>query len=155
MRPRSSSARAIVWVVAGLLWAGAVGACAEEETKERFDDDDSQGGTGGTPTAVGGTATGTGAGTTPTGTATGAGTSTGTGTAPCVNDGFEPNDDETNAVYLGEVSDCNGNEGTIDGVLEGTEFDWFWYHGIDDWSVIFQCNVGAHRVWTGEATIRV
>lgn len=140
-----------------LVAAMAAGACGSEESKERFDDDDAAGGYGAAPTGTTtGTSTGTTTGTstgTATGTSTGAGTTTGTGTPSCDNDGFEPNDSESEAVFLGEVSDCSGNEGVIDGVLEGTEYDWFEYSGLDNFGVT--CQVGAHVEWQAAGTVRV
>lgn len=148
MRRRLPISRVLTWAVAGLLLAGLAGACAEEETKERFDDDDATGGTGLAPTGSGGA----GATTTGTSTGTGTGTSTGTGTAPpCSNDNFEPNNSESEATYLGEINDCDGSGGVIDAMLEGTEFDWYWYRGLDQ----LGCSVGAYREPSAGATVRV
>lgn len=126
--------RSAAWLLAAWIGASSFGACVEEETRDRFDDD-SFGGS--TPTATVGGSGNTGAGNTGAGagTPTGAPTGTPTGTPPpCDDPGPEPNDSEAAAFYLGSINSTDGSGGVLHGVLAGNEIDWYWYEGVDVWN---------------------
>jgi hypothetical protein len=49
----------------------------------------------------------------------------------------EPNDIESQAHWLGMITDSDGDGSSIMGKLDGnTDFDWFAYHGVDGWSAV-------------------
>lgn len=85
------------------------------------------GGTGGS------VASGGGQGGDATGGAGGTGGGTGGGGGVCDDPGpGEPNDTEATALFLGIITDSDGDGGVFSGVLaDGNDADWFSYNGVD------------------------
>ncbi|MEM7160140.1 MAG: hypothetical protein AAF799_45300 [Myxococcota bacterium] len=72
--------------------------------------------------------------------------------AQCGGDIHEPNDDEGNAVYLGEIDDSDDSGGVFSGSLHHDgDVDWFRYQGDDD----FTGNVDPARQLVSSGAVRL
>jgi hypothetical protein len=69
----------------------------------------------------------------------------------CPADVSEPNDSEEEAQSLGQFNDCDGNGGSISGVLSLGDEDWFTYTGTD----AFGCIVDPEREIVTEGSLRI
>lgn len=69
----------------------------------------------------------------------------------CPADENEPNDGEQSATSLGEFNDCDGNGGSVSGVLGLGDEDWFTYIGDDD----FGCIVDPDREIVTDGAVRI
>ena len=70
----------------------------------------------------------------------------------CGGDIHEPNDDEANAVYLGQIDDSDDSGGVFSGSLHHDgDVDWFYYQGDDD----FTGNVDPARQLVSSGQVRL
>lgn len=136
-------------VVLASLW----GACVvEEPEKRRFDDDE---GTGG-QTAVSSTSVGMGGASSSANSTSAAISTTGASTTSsstgsgCSDPYPEPNDTQSNAIDLGMIDSCDGSQQSEDGVLNGSDIDWFRYY-VDDGF----CFVNPYRQITSDGQARL
>jgi hypothetical protein len=78
--------------------------------------------------------------------------STGSGQPACEDTGqAEPNEGEGSAGDIGALDDCDGSGGFLDGVLSGSDVDWYTYQGNDG----FGCVVDASRSIESDGEVRV
>jgi hypothetical protein len=142
-----------------LLAAGLLAACSavsrDDRPREELEGDPpAPGGSAPVPaTGVGG-ATTTGptssaGGATTASTSVGVGGSGGMGSCSNLD---EPNDSEATALSLGAINDCDNNEATLLGALDGpSDEDWYKYDGSDD----FGCVVDPTRALTATGGLRL
>jgi hypothetical protein len=69
-----------------------------------------------------------------------------TGMGSCEDPGPEPNDEEGDAIDLGDQT-CTGEDGNLSGVLNGdTDVDWFRYRGVDGMGCGFNNPFASHTL---------
>jgi hypothetical protein len=77
----------------------------------------------------------------------------GSGAGPgCIDEGREPNEDESSAIYLGRINDCDGAGSQLKGTItQWSDVDWYSYSGTDK----FGCIVDPSRAFVATAPLRM